>query len=584
MATTTNDGSAPCENCTRTGFPILFTRYAIAYSATNTGRETLAKFIPKAPMQAPEGIRVASSNVRMLRAGYLYLYLETNGGNEWKSYAVHPNGYVSEFAVESPAGAKGQRACQRSTHPANASLIWIEDAKHVSQVWYLFNPDPLDFQHLKQVIEPQRAQFMQSFSPSKWLNGERTQAHTTTPSMLGLNVLEYAALADDKLPRYTEQLLFGLMGGNAQERGWGDYEEVLTWDEPVRDNLGLPTGFTEPASRVRVKKQPGYAAVHGERLRGMERFLGDNSGAIVACTDAIGIAQELGHMQTEAQTLYTAWQVGQASDQAQGVTNEWVFQSAVGARGMQELIKKNAIRKAEDRLRPIEEAHTRYPRPMIYATPELREEAAARRQAGFEAMQREVLGEAASAGDRQFNELFDQPAADAIIAAQRTTQGNVKKVLDAIGQDQSTWIKGAGLRQAMARYSARDDRIDKPGGGAALSLQLAQCLAGTETNASGQKLLAELDLWGDNVLSKLACFNNESIKSTLKKIDEAGRPATLPAPNPPDLAQAIADRLKPIASEMNLGDKALGFIDAAKEAGWNVNAALRQSAWPLLPR
>lgn len=50
--TKSTDANIPCENCTRTGFPIMFTRYGIAYSATSQGREALKKLTPKAPMQS----------------------------------------------------------------------------------------------------------------------------------------------------------------------------------------------------------------------------------------------------------------------------------------------------------------------------------------------------------------------------------------------------------------------------------------------------------------------------------------------------------------------------------------------------
>ena len=138
----TEIASNPCPNCTRTGFPILFTRYAIAYSESSQGREALKKLTPKAPMQPAPGMKTVSSNVRMLRAGYLYLYLESDFGNEWKGYAIHPHGYVTEFAVEAAATVKAQPACQRMNHAGNASLVWIEDATQVKTTPLHTSPRP----------------------------------------------------------------------------------------------------------------------------------------------------------------------------------------------------------------------------------------------------------------------------------------------------------------------------------------------------------------------------------------------------------------------------------------------------------
>ncbi|MFS2167454.1 toxin VasX [Variovorax sp. Varisp62] len=79
--------ATPCKNCDRKGLPILFVRYAAAYSAQTKGMNALKPLQPMGQLQARPGgvsMQTALYNVRMLRAGYLYVRIERKG--------VPPNG------------------------------------------------------------------------------------------------------------------------------------------------------------------------------------------------------------------------------------------------------------------------------------------------------------------------------------------------------------------------------------------------------------------------------------------------------------------------------------------------------------
>lgn len=606
--TQSTDASIPCENCTRTGFPILFTRYGIAYSATKQEREALKQMTPKAPMQPVPGLSTVSSNVRMLRAGYLYLYLEGSSSNAWKAYAIHEHGYVSEFAIESPASARAQKACQRSSHAGNASLVWLEDAEHIKTVWYLFNPDPLDTAHLYNVIRPHRSKLMKQFSPQKWLAGDHTQAHSTTVSALEINIFEYAALTNEKLQRCSDALMYGLMGSNAQERGWGDYEEAVEYEKPSMNPSAAMIGVTETDTRMLTRRQPGYAEAHGPRLQQIKDFLIQNKGAVLACDDALGIAQELGHMQNEAQLLYTRWQVEQAPGYHYGVTNEWVFQSALGAQSMQELVKQGAAQKVKDRRQMREQM--RLPEYDAPFERELMMEAAQRRRNGeaeedilramqakraqkqrekdkarqeiLDRLEHQEMQQAAQAGDAEFEKLFDVEGAQKIFAEQARVHENAQTVLRAIGRDQVAVLKSDGFAQAMGRYSDKEDAINQPGGGADLSLQLAQAMTGTETNAEGQKLLAETELLGENVLGRLLSLNQEDLRLALAALEAEVQSSqqklqAATAPQDVSLSNKLANQLRLSASHISLLDNGLSHIDAAQAT--NAPALLRKTAW-----
>ena len=108
--------ATPCKNCDRKGLPILFVRYAAAYSAQAKGMNALKPLQPMGQLQAKPGgvaMQTALYNVRMLRAGYLYLRIERKGvGPEWQGYIVHPHGYLGEVPVGLPQAAASHPACE----------------------------------------------------------------------------------------------------------------------------------------------------------------------------------------------------------------------------------------------------------------------------------------------------------------------------------------------------------------------------------------------------------------------------------------------------------------------------------------
>ncbi|MEJ8859262.1 hypothetical protein WKW79_32170 [Variovorax robiniae] len=125
--------------------------------------------------------------------------------------------------------------------------------------------------------------------------------------------------------------------------------------------------------------------------------------------------------------------------------------------------------------------------------------------------------------------------------------------------------------------------VDRPGGGANLSLQLAQCLAGTESNAWGKKWLESLNLWGDSAFSRVLCFNSQSYLAALKQATEEDnrdqRAAAAPDADPSlPLLDSLASKLKFMASRVALGDKALAFMEAFPSI--SQSSTLRKLAWP----
>ncbi|PIF75570.1 hypothetical protein CLU95_2720 [Variovorax sp. 54] len=571
---------SPCDNCNRAGLPILFTRYAVAYSAQDKGMAALRQLRPTGQLQAqPSGValKTALYNVRMLRAGYLYLLIEIAGEKRWEGYAVHPHGYLTAFPVSAPETAKVHVACARDDRQANASMVWVRDATRVKKLWYMFHPDVVDYEHLKKEVEPNLGKYMQSFDVASWTKGNLNQADACQPGQLNGQVVEFSALTTQTVRDACGPLMFGLMGSNAQERGWGDYEEEVEFRTPAVTAMGDLTGFDDISVETRKRVGPTYEQAHGQRLRKMAEFLQANKGAVAACNDAIGICQELGHLQSVAQTTYAYWQVQQAPEFAKGVTNEWVLQTSLNAQSLQDLVKKGAIQSVNA---GYEESK------MFYAPlphdPREREAALATRNANREYNKKRQLDEAIGKIDGKFSKLFDRAAAKKFADnVHQPAYDTLSALRDKLGTDQGTWLVSPAMLNELGRYSDKDSRIDKLGGGVNLSLQLAQCMAGLETNTWGRTWLSKVGVWDENVLSRMLCFNSKAYLASLKQaIEQQTAPsADLPAPEAStSLLEGLATKLKFLAGRLSLGDKALAFLDQFPSI--SESARLRKLAWP----
>lgn len=575
--------ATPCKNCDRKGLPILFVRYAAAYSAQSKGMSALKPLQPMGQLQAHPGgvaMQTAFYNVRMLRAGYLYVRIERKGvAPEWLGYVVHPHGYLGEFPVTLPQAAESHPACEVEFRGANSSMVWVSDAKNVTKLDYMFNPDPIDYEHLKKEIEHNLEKYTQGFDVAGWAGGSTSQKDTLQPGQLNGQVVEFSALSTPSVRDAIEPQMYGLMGSNAQERGWGNFEEQVEVQSPGYDVMGNATGVTEISSETRKRIGPTYEKAHGARLERMRIFLLKNKGAVVACDDAVGIAQELGHLQSEAHTPYSHWQIEQASGFSKGVTNEWVLQTAVSARSLRDLVKKGAFQTIGSGYEESKGFHAPLP-----SDPQARAAELAARNASRERNRAQQETTAAQRIDAQFMRLFDESTATSFVdSVHGPVRDKAQAARSKLGEDQGRWLVSSSLLNATGRYSNKDARVDRPGGGANLSLQLAQCLAGTESNDWGRKWLEQLDLWGDNALSRTLCFNNlahlASLRRTVEEEKQAGQTTALPAPDPSvRFLESLAVKLKLLAGRVGLGDKALAFMNEFPALG--ESGRLRKLAWP----
>ncbi|MGJ7615034.1 MULTISPECIES: T6SS effector BTH_I2691 family protein [unclassified Variovorax] len=355
--------ATPCDQCSQTGLPILFTRYAAAYSASQSGMDALDTLKTNGTLKRrPSGVtlKAARCNLRMLRAGYLYLRLETEIRHpEWLGYAVHPHGYLTRIDIDHPENASAEPACRPNEWGANRSLVWIKDVDAITRLHFMFHPDPVDPEHLKKVIGKEPKRYMQSFDVAGWAKGKVNQDDTMLPDSLDIMVMEFKALSDETLQTVGCEQHYGLMGSGV-ERQWGAHTEVKYGrhvSEGYRtDNIGpdphdhypMGTGPVGPArtgAYLHETVDLPYRIAHGPRLEKITKYLKAHKGAVLACEDPVGVAQELALHHLTAAIPYVAWlkEVDGADSRNPKVNNQWKQAASESIKTMEAAFQKRAM-------------------------------------------------------------------------------------------------------------------------------------------------------------------------------------------------------------------------------------------------
>ncbi|CBJ40371.1 conserved hypothethical protein (plasmid) [Ralstonia solanacearum CMR15] len=588
----------PCDDCKREGLPILFTRYSAGYSSRAEGLSTLDKFKPTGRLQAQPGgvpIKTARYGVRMLRAGYLYLRIERRGLLEWEGYAVHPHGYLHRFLVMKPEEAEAKIACERNTRQANNSLIWITDAKNVKSLWYAFHPDPIDPLHLKSEIEPNPAKYMQRFDVAGWLAGSTSQADSLQPAQLDKQVLEFAALSDEQVQTLGNEQCFGLMGMTPQERAWGNYEVEET-DQQI---IAVPDAAPVIIDDVRTVliTQPTYPKKHGPRLEGMRKFLQDNKGVVVACEDALGIAQELSLHQLTAAIPYVQWL---KETDKQGYSNAWKDSAARSIQTIREAMEKKAITDYDDttaRMRDIDETMGgHYPGSDSQQPVKLRrpdgtyetitvQELNRRRQAELRKQVEERTAKHEDGvkriGEDVGSNLSKHCDLKAVTDFNKVHQEQLDKrdeCMNLIAEDLVHWLNADGLTgRALGLYS--ETAAPEKGDGNRCAGQLCTILLQLDNSPRGRAWYAALDTFTPhkrNLVWRMLSLNNRAISdelvSALKLVTDPLPPSEQAAAGAQDNARAqkayagMVTALGQMSKTLSAADKLEGKIDKLEDA------------------
>jgi len=626
--------TTPCNQCSQSGLPILFTRYAAAYSATQEGMDALDRLKPAGTLKAEPGgvsLKTAKYNFRMLRTGYLYLRRESICRlPEWLAFVVHPHGYLTKIDINHPEQTTGEAACRPNEWGANRSLVWIKDADDVTKLHFMFHPDPIDPEHLKKVIGKDPEKYMQVFDVAAWVKGATGQSDTMLPETLGTMVMEFKALSNETFQKVGSEQTFGLMGCSPQESGWGDYSEVRegrhyagqrhesrNTDGTVTttDGPGLPGSMSTGTYVADVLGHP-YDLAHGPRLREMLALLQGNKGAVVACDDPIGIAQELSMHHLTAATPYVSWL--QERD-AKGISNQCKQAAAESIHTLRLAMKKSMMTAYDGSIAATRRAATNIidnpsggntykvsmPDSSIKVMTEREHNRYLHEKWVQEANRRDA--ERAEYDEKAMREILDKT--DAFCDLKAIATFNVlhssklkarDKLLDAVATDLHAWFEASALvDKALGRYNPKVDPSIHPDGHRCAG-QLCALLMQVASAPKGRQWYSKRDPFkpGEkNLVWRMLSFNSkltsEEIKVALAKLDDplpppwqAGKNAESNAQQQKSIATAAsaldamskfiggADKVE--KATLTLTDKSQGFL--AKASAWfDIGNAAREN-------
>lgn len=238
-----------CENCEKTGLPILPVRYTV-----------LPQDVKARMPGGLSGERVTSISltdhhygVRTLREGWVYLFYEVGarGRQYWESYRVTADGRLWKQKPPLPTELMIHPACAQCAIAVPMDVIAIEQPKKCTgKVYIAFSEHAWHaeiFDHYKSDSKLRSAR-MQYVEPSKWINGGKDahgHAIAATESAID-DVLEYMpafdpkqlSLPDEKQPFSTEK---------------GDYKDDWLKLKVTRYPLSIRQASPRSASQALVK-------------------------------------------------------------------------------------------------------------------------------------------------------------------------------------------------------------------------------------------------------------------------------------------------------------------------------------------
>ena len=300
-----------CPFCDKKGLPILPLRYAVAR----------ADIRHAPPLQAPFGQGVqdialpeqeAHYTLRLLRAGYLYMFDERRG--EWTAYVVTREGYLFEFdphASVAPEVHDIHFACSRAGDAPVARCVTVKDAKHATKVWLGFSDvawtkDVLD-KHARQAW---RMAHMRVFDVAAWRNGTN-QPHADTMDKVAARVAEYAT--DPGFVVAAIQRMAAKFSPAVQNTTQSVMQSLSPWNYSPQGFRGIKPQAADLVAWATVAAKP-YPP------------------AMLALPDAAGIAMELNQLAIQRALEWTAES-----------KREWPFATAATIAGLREAVMHGAV-------------------------------------------------------------------------------------------------------------------------------------------------------------------------------------------------------------------------------------------------
>ncbi len=258
------DPSKTCTVCDQRGLPILPLRYAVARCGVGIGE-------PAPRLQAPFGKGVtgialpadqAQYTLRLLRAGYLYVFNEVRG--EWKGYVVNNDAYLLEFDIHSkvPPDMDGAEPCARMQGSAAGRCILVPSAREAGPLWIGFSDTAwTEAVWKRHQAASYRKRHMQCIDVGAWVNAGAAPA---------------SQLHMQRLEKLTDAVAeFALPAGEMEGRRVRNAYPALDYSIHPYSN--------ERRSAVRLLEAATAAA-------------GDFTPAMVAVNDSVGMVMDLSEL------------------------------------------------------------------------------------------------------------------------------------------------------------------------------------------------------------------------------------------------------------------------------------------------
>ncbi|RIX72554.1 hypothetical protein D3H34_30665 [Acidovorax cavernicola] len=524
----------------------------------------------------------------MLREGVLYVLLERAGRKKWTGYMVHPHGYLSPFNPQlTPVPAEAAApACEVVIRGANKSLVWVPDPTSVTNLWYFFHPDVV-LPDVLQQLEENPADLLR-LDVAEWTKNPGSQSHTCVPSELAVKVAEWAALKDEVMLAGLNEQLYGVMGIDTSEQGYGEGQVPIyvsavlkksRTDPPPSDIFSAdnPWGQWRKTERMGPGTLPPYVEVHRDRLKQIARALaGELSepkrsvGVVAACHDAIGIAQETNHWRNKPYRDLIQW--GDVVENATGApavtgpeappsgnkqSRKTRFEIANGWKKLEALFKQRRIAYVSREIE-VSETATREPifledKPAVLPGTARSNSRVFESRADYAAYLKRIesakTGAAKSANARwdEYASGIDLDAMEKVQTAYAKKSKEFEAIANARAPDSLAWVDCEQLRRALAFYDGKGRQDISQG--VKCAAQINGILEGF--NGGGELCEKRLMTWAKdhsdepkNLLWRGYLMNQEDAQASFRTAMEA---AQTPATSVASMVQYFKDQLDKFA-------------------------------------
>ena len=285
-----------CENCEKTGLPILPVRYAV---------------LPKnAHVKLPAGVTGKGMTdialhehqygLRTLREGWVFLFYElgARGRHYWEAYRVTPDGRLWKQDYPPPRDPRTDPACAKKGIAVQMDMIAIEQPHKCGKVWVAFSEHAWDPETFKQYAGDAalRAQRMQMIEPAQWIgSGTDSSGHAVVATQASIDdVVEYMPGFDPKLLEPASDPLSDPLPSNKT----GVYYKQRLVREATRYPLAIRQATPDSASAELVKLMHAVGQTTHDK---------SHPPMLLALWDGIGAVHELNGFRNDAASMLTLY-------------------------------------------------------------------------------------------------------------------------------------------------------------------------------------------------------------------------------------------------------------------------------------